>query len=60
MQHVGVERFAGVASDSTSNTKLARILICKEIPTVIDIRDSVHHTNLAIKDICGLKCFRKV
>ncbi|TDL14241.1 hypothetical protein BD410DRAFT_734381 [Rickenella mellea] len=60
MDRVGRERFAGVCSDSTGNTKGCRRELCRLVPTLINLPDPAHHTNLAVKDICALEFFKSV
>jgi hypothetical protein len=57
---VGNERWAATASDSTNVTKAARRDITAKIPTILDLRDSVHHIQLTIKDITNLEEFKPV
>jgi hypothetical protein len=57
---VGDERWAPTASDSTNVTKAARRDITAKIPTILDLRDSVHHIQLTIKDITNLEEFKPV
>ncbi|KAH9916555.1 ribonuclease H-like domain-containing protein [Amylocystis lapponica] len=57
---IGCSRFSGVSSDSTGNTKACRRLLCAKIPTIINFPDPVHHTALAVKDICQLEFFEPV
>ena len=49
-----------MSSDSTGNTKRSRRLLCAKFPTIIDLPDPVHHTNLPVKNICALKFFEEV
>ena len=57
---IGAPQFAGVVSNSTGNTKACRQKLTEKIPTMFNIPDSVHHTNLVVKDICNLQAFQKV
>ena len=57
---IGATWFAGVVSDSTGNTKACHGKLTEKIPTMFNIPDPVHHTNLAVKDICNLQAFQKV
>ncbi|KDQ16586.1 hypothetical protein BOTBODRAFT_107033 [Botryobasidium botryosum FD-172 SS1] len=60
MDSVGRERFSGIVSDNTGNTKLARELVAQEIPTIIILADPCHHLNNTIKDICKIGHFKEV
>jgi hypothetical protein len=60
INHVGPYRFAAVGSDSTGNTKNARRNVVKDIPTIINFGDPIHHLNLTIKDITDLPDFKQV
>ncbi|EIW74896.1 hypothetical protein CONPUDRAFT_159670 [Coniophora puteana RWD-64-598 SS2] len=55
--HVGPSRFAGICSDNTGNTRVARRKIQEKFPWIINIPDSCHHINLLIQDICRLEVF---
>lgn len=57
---VGEERWAATVSDSTNVTKPAHRDITQKIPTMLDLRDSVHHIQLTIKDITGIEEFKPV
>lgn len=35
-------------------------MICATVPTVVDLPDPVHHTNLPIKSICKLPFFKTI
>ncbi|KAH9858440.1 ribonuclease H-like domain-containing protein [Lenzites betulinus] len=58
MEAVGVERFSGVCSDSAGNTRKARALLAKEIPTLLDLPDCCHHLQNTSKDITKLTDFK--
>lgn len=60
MREVGEGRFSAATSDSTGNTKLCRRLLCAAFPTLLNLPDPVHHTNLPVKNICALKFFEQV
>ncbi|EMD37924.1 hypothetical protein CERSUDRAFT_73706 [Gelatoporia subvermispora B] len=60
IESIGRTRFAGICSDSTGNTKNCRQRVCNAIPTIINFPDPVHHTALAVKDLCQLDYFRSV
>lgn len=60
MDLVGREHFSGISGDSTGNTKLARKIVCRKVPTLINLPDICHHTSLAIKDIGRLEMFDEV
>ncbi|THH07564.1 hypothetical protein EW146_g9281 [Bondarzewia mesenterica] len=54
---IGCQNFAGICSDNTGNTKLARELVVKEIPSIIVLADPCHRLNNLVKDICKLDHF---
>lgn len=58
IDEIGSARFAGVSSDNTGNTRVARRELCAELPLIINCPDAVHHINLLIKDICKLDYFQ--
>ena len=60
IRRIGEHNVAAVVSDSTIVTLQARANIRKEIPTILDLRDSAHHLHLIIKDITKLEEFKKV
>ncbi|TFY51406.1 hypothetical protein EVJ58_g10585 [Rhodofomes roseus] len=60
IRRIGEGRFSAVSSDSTGNTKMCRRLLSATIPTILDLPDPVHHTNLPIKNICALEFFEDV
>jgi len=60
MDHVGRERFAGICSDSTGNTKLARELVADAVPGLIILADPCHHLNNLVKDLCKHMFFSQV
>jgi hypothetical protein len=57
---VGQNHFAGVTSDNTGNTRVARQILCAEIKTLIQVPDICHHLNLLCKDITQLSMFSTV
>ena len=57
---VGEERWAAAVSDSTNVTKAARRQTTERVQTILDLRDSVHHIQLTIKDITFLEEFKPV
>ncbi|KAG2344902.1 hypothetical protein BDR05DRAFT_998906 [Suillus weaverae] len=50
--------FSGIASDNTSNTRVARQLVFQAVKTVIPMSDACHHLNLVFKDIAKLPMFK--
>lgn len=60
MDLIGRHHFSGISGDSTGNTKLARIIVCNAVNTIINLPDICHHTSLACKDICRLPIFADV
>jgi hypothetical protein len=57
---LGRNHFAGVTSDNTGNTRVARQILCAEIKTLIQVPDICHHLNLLCKDITQLQMFSGV
>ncbi|KAH9910980.1 uncharacterized protein B0H18DRAFT_893769, partial [Fomitopsis serialis] len=57
---IGRGRFSAASSDSTGNTKACWCYLCATIPTMVNLPDPVHHTNLPIKNICKLLFFKDV
>jgi hypothetical protein len=57
---VGRERFSGICSDSTGNTKRARELVAEEVPGLIILADPCHHLNNLAKDLCKHTFFAQV
>jgi len=47
-------------SDSTNVTKAARREVSATVPTILDLRDCVHHLQNVIKDITQLNTFKPV
>jgi len=60
IESVGIEKWAATVSDSTNVTKAAHRETAKNVPGLLDIRDCVHHIQLAIKDITKLEVFKSV
>ncbi|KAJ7041752.1 ribonuclease H-like domain-containing protein [Mycena alexandri] len=58
METVGIERFVGVSSDSTSNTLGCRRILTKKIPTMLDLPDPNHHLGNTVKDVLILPYFK--
>jgi hypothetical protein len=50
---IGVKKFSAVVTDNAANVKLARELISKEYPRIINIRCIAHFINLITKSIIG-------
>ncbi|KAJ7049280.1 ribonuclease H-like domain-containing protein, partial [Mycena amicta] len=55
MTRVGVERFAGIGSDSTGNTRLAREITKEKFPWIYIMPDPCHHLSLLCGDISRLE-----
>lgn len=53
LNKVGPEKFSAICSDNASNVKLARSIIVKKYPNIIDMRCISHCFNLIICDIMG-------
>ncbi len=60
MTRVGVERFTGLCSDNTGNTRKARELLAKEFPFLMNLLDCCHHLHNTAKDITNLPDFKGV
>lgn len=60
VNQIGPEKIIAVSADNTGNTRVARELICSELPHVFNLPDPAHHLNNTWKDICALPCFSKV
>ncbi|KAL0068725.1 hypothetical protein AAF712_004054 [Marasmius tenuissimus] len=56
---IGRNQFAGVVCDSTGNTRAFRRLLVQEIPTIIELPDTVHHLNLLVKDLVRVEHFKE-
>ncbi|KAI0696513.1 hypothetical protein BC835DRAFT_1305576 [Cytidiella melzeri] len=57
MRLVGLHLFAGIASDSTGNTKNARSRAVTEVPTLLNLPDGPHHLSNTTKDISKIDYF---
>ena len=57
---VGAEKWAATVSDSTNVTKAARRETTQVVKTMLNLRDSVHHIQLTIKDVTTLEEFKPV
>jgi hypothetical protein len=57
---IGAEKWAATVSDSTNVTKVARRETSQVVKTMLDLRDSVHHIQLTIKDVTTLEEFKPV
>jgi Protein of unknown function (DUF 659) len=53
LNKVGPEKFSAICSDNASNVKLARSIIVKKYPNIIDMRCISHCLNLITCDIMG-------
>ncbi|KZT65980.1 hypothetical protein DAEQUDRAFT_813834 [Daedalea quercina L-15889] len=60
IDRIGRGHFGAASSDSTGNTKACRRMLCATIPTMMDLPDPVHHTNLPLKNICKLDFFKEL
>ncbi|TBU55402.1 ribonuclease H-like domain-containing protein [Dichomitus squalens] len=58
MSEIGIERFSGICSDNTGNTRKARELLAKSIPGLINMLDCCHHLHNTSKDITNLSDFK--
>ncbi|KAE9388915.1 hypothetical protein BT96DRAFT_787801, partial [Gymnopus androsaceus JB14] len=56
---IGIEKFCGIVSDSTGNTRLARQLIIRKFPTIIALPDVCHFLSLICKELAKLDYFEK-
>lgn len=57
IHEIGIERFSGIGSDSTGNTKWAREGTEAEVPTLLIVPDPCHHLSNTVKDITKLTYF---
>ncbi|KAK6987730.1 DUF659 family protein [Favolaschia claudopus] len=57
MKEIGLERFAGIASDNTGNTTVARVLCVDDVPTLLICPDPCHHLSNTVGDIVKLPYF---
>ena len=57
---IGRENFAGISSDSTGNTKLAREIVAEAMPCIIILPDVCHLLNNTAKDIAKIPFFQDV
>jgi hypothetical protein len=53
MNSIGIKKFKAIVTDNGSNVKLARELIVKEYPNIINLRCIAHFVNLISKSILG-------
>ncbi|KAI0643696.1 ribonuclease H-like domain-containing protein [Trametes meyenii] len=58
MLKVGIERFSGICSDNTGNTRKARELLVRKIPTMLNLLDCCHHLHNTAKDVTKLSEFQ--
>ncbi|KAH9856359.1 ribonuclease H-like domain-containing protein, partial [Lenzites betulinus] len=59
IQRVGPERFSGVCSDNTGNTRKARELLVQSLPAIVNLLDCCHHLHNTSKDITQLSDFKE-
>ncbi|KAI0688084.1 ribonuclease H-like domain-containing protein, partial [Cytidiella melzeri] len=59
LKTIGPERFCGIVSDNTGNTRVARAAVVKEYSWIINLVDAPHHLQLMLKDIGNLPYFKK-
>ncbi|KAI0695307.1 hypothetical protein BC835DRAFT_1273502, partial [Cytidiella melzeri] len=57
---IGPLLFRGIVSDNTGNTRLARAIVSKTFPWVMNLIDAPHHFQLMLKDIGGLHYFKEI
>ncbi|KAI0699260.1 ribonuclease H-like domain-containing protein, partial [Cytidiella melzeri] len=57
---IGPLLFRGIMSDNTGNTRLARAIVSKTFPWVMNLIDAPHHFQLMLKDIGGLHYFKEI
>jgi len=60
MKKIGLKKAAGVVSDNTGNTRKARRLIRKSVPSIVDLQDVCHLLHNMIKQISKLLYFKDV
>jgi hypothetical protein len=53
MNSIGIEKFRAIVTDNGSNVRLARDLIVREYPNIINFRCIAHFLNLITKSILG-------
>ncbi|KAJ3510647.1 hypothetical protein NLJ89_g4557 [Agrocybe chaxingu] len=59
MDLVGHDHFIAVSSDNTGNTRVARDILSKEVPLLLNLPDPAHHLNNTWKDIANLPYFKE-
>ena len=53
IEKIGAKKFNAVVTDNASNVRLAREIISKEYPSVLNLRCIAHFINLITKSILG-------
>lgn len=51
---VGVDKFNAIVTDNAANVRLAREIVTKEFPGILNLRCIVHFINLITKSILGI------
>ena len=51
---IGARKFSAIVTDNASNVRLAREIITKEYPTMLNLRCIAHFINLITKSILGM------
>ncbi|KAI0634079.1 ribonuclease H-like domain-containing protein [Trametes polyzona] len=60
IKRVGEDRFSGICSDNTGNTRKARELLVLDLPYIINLQDCCHQLHNTSKDITQLSDFREL
>ena len=53
IEKIGAKKFSAVVTDNASNVRLAREIISKEYPSILNLRCITHFINLIMKSILG-------
>lgn len=53
IEKIGAKKFSAVVTDNASNVRLAREIISKEYPSILNLRCIAHFINLITKSILG-------
>jgi hypothetical protein len=51
---IGVEKFSAIITDNAANIRLAREIVTKENPKILNLRCITHFINLITKSILGM------
>ena len=50
---IGVKKFSAIVTDNASNVRLAREIVTKDYPSILNLRCIAHFINLITKSILG-------